>query len=82
MGKVNPGFLLSLMRIFPESNEKAMVLKLPKIVPFFTNFLLTSARNLNLLKQFIYIPLIDLIMFFQEVACFKGLSNSSQDTAD
>ena len=42
-----------------------MVLKLPKIVHF-CKFVLSSARNLNPLKQFIYIHLKDLIRLFQK----------------
>ena len=48
-----------------------MVLKLPKCI--FCKFKLTSAQNLNLLKQFIYIHLIDLIMLFQKIVCLKGV---------
>ena len=44
-------------------SSRVMVLKLPKIVHF-SKFVLTSTRNLNLLKQFIYIHLRDLIMLF------------------
>ena len=42
--------------------------------------MLTLVRNLNLWKQFIYIHLKDLIMFFQKnVIICSGLSNSSRD---
>ena len=47
-----------------------MVLKLLKIVEF-CKFLLTSARNLNILKQFIFIHLKDLIMLFQKIVLFS-----------
>ena len=49
-----------------------MVLKLTKIVHF-CKFVLTSGRNLNLLKQFIYIHLKDLMMLFQKILCFIGV---------
>ena len=39
----------------------------------FCKFLLTLARNLNLLEQFIYIHLKGLIMFFQIMVCFIGV---------
>ena len=42
-----------------------IVLKLPKLMHFFCKFVLTSSKNLNLLKQFIYIHLKDLIMLLQ-----------------
>ena len=35
--------------------------------------MLTSARNLNLLKIFIYIHLKDFIMLFQKIVCFIGV---------
>ena len=46
-----------------------MVLKLPKIV-LFCKFVLTSARNLNTLKQFISIHLKDLVTPFQKIVFF------------
>ena len=57
-----------------------MALKLPKIVHF-SIFVLTSARNLNILKQFISIHLKDLIMFFEKIVFFIGVQdfNSSRD---
>ena len=57
-----------------------MVLKLPKIVHFW-KFVLTSARNLNILKQFISIHLKDFIMLFQKIVFFIGVwdINSSWD---
>ena len=39
----------------------------------FCKFVLTSARNLNLLKQFISIHLKDLIMLFQKIIFFIGI---------
>ena len=47
-----------------------MVLNLSKKVHFFCNFVLTSAENLSLLKQFPYIHLKDLIMHFQKMVLF------------
>ena len=57
-----------------------MVLKLPKIVHVF-KFVLTSARNLNILKEFISIHLKYLIMLFQKMVFFIGVQdiNSSWD---
>ena len=49
-----------------------MVLKLPKIVHF-SKFVLTSERNLNLLKQFISIHLKDLVMLFQKILLVIGV---------
>ena len=46
-----------------------MVLKLARR-EHFCKFVLTSARNLNLLKQFISIHLKDLIMLFQKIVFF------------
>ena len=40
----------------------------------FCKFVFTSARNLNLLKQLIYIHLKDLIMLFQKIVCFIRVS--------
>ena len=49
-----------------------MVLKFPKIVHF-CKFVLTSARNINILKQFISIDLKDLVMLFQKIVFFMGV---------
>ena len=49
-----------------------MVLKLPKKVHF-SKFVLTSERNLNLLKQFISIHLKDLVMLFQKILLVIGV---------
>ena len=54
-------------------SSKVMVLKLPKIVFFFCKFVLASTRNLNLLKQFIYIHLNNLIMLFLKIVRFIGV---------
>ena len=45
---------------------------------------LFSARNLNLLKQIIYIHLKDIIMLFQKIVYmfYRGLSNSLQDNGE
>ena len=51
--------------------SQVMVLKLSKIVHF-CKFVLTSARNLNILKQFISMHPKDLIMFFQKIVFFIG----------
>ena len=39
----------------------------------FCKFVLASARNLNPLKQYIYIHLKDVIMLFQKIVCFIGV---------
>ena len=39
----------------------------------FFKFVLTSARNTNLPKQFIYIQLKDLVMLFQKIVWFLGV---------
>ena len=57
-------------------------LKLPKIIHFFCKFVLTSARNLNLLKQFIYICLKNFIMLLRKIVFYRGLSHSSKDNED
>ena len=45
------------------------VLKLSKKC-FFCNFVLTLARNLSWLKQFTYMPLKSLVMYFQKLMLF------------
>ena len=52
--------VICLVSMFP---SWVMVLKLPKKV-YFCNFVLTSAGNLSLLKQFTYMHLKGLIMHF------------------
>ena len=49
-----------------------MVLKLSKKC-IFCNFVLTSERNLSLLKQFTYMDLKVLITVFQKMVWFKGV---------
>ena len=61
--------VICLVSFFP---SWVTVLKLLKIVHF-CKFVLTSERNLNLLNQFIYIHLKDLIMLFQRIVCFIGV---------
>ena len=52
--------VISLVSMLP---SRVMVLKLPKKVNCFCNFVLTSARNLSILKQFTYMHLIKMVMF-------------------
>ena len=61
--------VICLVPFFP---SWVMVLKLPKIIHF-CKFVLTSSRNLNLLKQFIYVHLKDLIMLFRKIVHFIGV---------
>ena len=70
--------VIYLVSFFP---SWVLVLKLPKIVHF-CKFVLTSARNLNLLKQFIYIHLKNVIMLFQKIVFYRGMNNSSRDVED
>ena len=58
---------ICLVSMFP---SWLMVLKLSKKVLFFFNFVLTSARNLSLLKQFTYIHLKGLLTHFQKMVLF------------
>ena len=58
---------ICLVSMFP---SWLMVLKLSKKVCFFFNFVLTSARNLSLLKQFTYIHLKGLLTHFQKMVLF------------
>ena len=61
---------ICLVSMFP---SWLMVLKLSKKVLFFFNFVLTSARNLSLLKQFTYIHLKGLLTHFQKMVLFLML---------
>ena len=61
--------VISLVSIFP---SWVMVLKLSKKC-FFCNFVLSSARNLSLLKQFTYKYLKVLITIFQKMVRFIGV---------
>ena len=61
--------LICLVSFFP---SWVMVFKFSKTV-LFCKFVLTSAKNLNLLKQFIYIHLKHFIMLFQKTVCFIGV---------
>ena len=54
-----------------------MIYKLPKI-EHFCKFELTSARNLNILKQFISMHLKDLIVLFQKIVFFIGVRDISR----
>ena len=58
--------VICLVSIFP---SWVMVLKLSKEVHF-CNFVLTSARNLILLKQFTYMHLKGLVTHFQKMVLF------------
>ena len=49
--------------------SRVMVLKLSKKVHF-CNFVLTSARNLSILKQFTYMHLKGLVAHFQKMVLF------------
>ena len=58
--------VICLVSMFP---SRFMVLKLSKKMHFW-NFLLTSVRNLSLLKQFTYMHLKGLVMHFQKMVLF------------
>ena len=58
--------VICLISVFP---SWVTVLKLPKKVHF-CNFLLTSARNISLLKQFTYMHQKDLVTHFQRMVLF------------
>ena len=57
---------------FPCFLSKLMVLKLSKKC-IFCNFVQTSPRNLNLLKQFTYMHVKVLITLFQKMVWFIGV---------
>ena len=58
--------VICLVSMFP---SRVMVLKLSKKMHFW-NFLLTSVRNLSLLKQFTYMHLKSLVTHFQKMVLF------------
>ena len=67
--------------------SRVMVLKLSKKVHFFFSFMLTSARNLSILKQFTYMRLKGLVARFRctlvsyvMVYCFRDIRVWSQRT--
>ena len=55
-----------------------MVHKLSIKVPLY-NFLQTTGRNLNLLMQFTYMYLEDLVMHFQKMVWFIGVRATVQE---
>ena len=52
----------------------------PKMCIFY-NFVLTSARNLSLPKQFTYMNLKVFITFFQKMVCFIGVRAAVHELA-
>ena len=55
------------------SSSRVMALKLSKKVHF-SNCVLTSAKNLSILKQFIYMHLKGLVTRFQKMVLFNMVS--------
>ena len=67
--KVDKNGVICLVSVLP---SWVMVLKLSKKC-IFCNFVLTSARNLSVLKQFTYMDLKVFITVFQKMTCLLGV---------
>ena len=67
--------VICLVSMFP---SLVMVLKLSKKC-IFCNFVLTSARNLSLLKRFTYMPLKVFITHFQKMIWFIGVNMKTRE---